>query len=82
MIKKILNKVVNSRFIRFLFVGVLNTVFGYLIYVLFVFLGLHYSLTVFCSTFLGALLNFKTIEVFVLKVIIISLFLDFLRYMQ
>jgi putative flippase GtrA len=57
----------NARFIRFLFVGVLNTAFGYSAYALFIFLGLHYSLAVFCSTVLGILFNFKTIGVLVFK---------------
>lgn len=55
----------DKKFIRFLFVGALNTLFGYLVYALFIFLGLHYSLAVFCSTILGILFNFKTIGVIV-----------------
>jgi putative flippase GtrA len=33
-----------DRRVRFLFVGVINTVFGYAVYALFIYLGLHYFL--------------------------------------
>ena len=68
LMKKIYKKLNNERtFVKFLFVGALNTLFGYSMYALFIFLGLHYSLAVFCSTVLGILFNFKTIGVIVFK---------------
>lgn len=63
---RLYNKI-DKKFIRFLFVGVLNTLFGYSIYALFIFIGLHYSLAVFFSTILGILFNFKTIGILVFK---------------
>ena len=48
------------RFIKFLGVGVINTLFGYGIFALFLFLGLHYSLASLLGTILGVLFNFFT----------------------
>lgn len=50
-----------KQFISFLFVGILNTIFGYSLFAFFLFLNMHYSLAVLCSTILGVLFNFKTI---------------------
>lgn len=51
----------NNKFIKFILVGILNTIFGYSLFALFLFLNIHYSLAVFLSTVLGVLFNFKTI---------------------
>ena len=48
------------RFIRFLLVGVLNTIFGYAVFALFVLLHLHYAVAALLSTICGVLFNFKT----------------------
>jgi len=56
---KILN-LWSIRFVRFLVVGGINTVFGYSIYALFIYLGLHYSIAALLGTILGILFNFKT----------------------
>ncbi len=56
---------VDNKFIRFLFVGGLNTIFGYLMFALFIFLDFHYSIAVLLSTILGVLFNFKTTGRFV-----------------
>lgn len=53
-------KLIKNQFIRFLFVGGLNTVFGYSIFAFFLWLGLHYSLASLLSTILAVLFNFKT----------------------
>ena len=50
----------DSKFIKFLLVGLLNTIFGYSVYALFIFLNFHYSVAAFLSTILGVLFNFKT----------------------
>jgi putative flippase GtrA len=47
-------------FIKFLFVGGLNTLFGYGIFAFFLALHIHYSLAALLSTLLGILFNFKT----------------------
>ena len=51
----------NNHFIRFILVGILNTIVGYGLFALFIYLGLHYSLAVLFSTILGVLFNFKSI---------------------
>ena len=51
---------VDWQFIKFLFVGGINTLFAYSVYALFLFIGLHYSISVLLSNILGVLFNFKT----------------------
>lgn len=48
------------QFIKFLFVGGLNTLFGYGVFAFFLTLHVHYSLAALLSTLLGILFNFKT----------------------
>ncbi len=52
---------INSRFIRFIFVGILNTAFGYGVYLLLLNLGLHFATAALISTVFGILFNFRTI---------------------
>jgi putative flippase GtrA len=49
-----------ARFIKFLFVGFINTVFGYGVFALLLFLGLHYALASLFGTILGVIFNFFT----------------------
>ncbi len=49
-----------SRFVRFLVVGGLNTAFGYGVFALALFLGAHYAIAATLSTVLGVLFNFVT----------------------
>lgn len=51
---------IDGRFVRFLFVGAINTLFGYGCFVGLVFLGLPYPLALLLGTILGVLFNFKT----------------------
>lgn len=67
MPKSIIIKAKNIKFIRFLFVGLLNTLFGYTFFSLLIFLKLDYRLALFIATVFGVLFNFKTIGVFVFK---------------
>lgn len=46
---------------KFIFVGILNTIFGYSLFAFFIYLGLYYPIAVLLSTILGVLFNFKTI---------------------
>ena len=55
-----LKKYYDSKFIRFLFVGALNSLFGYFVFALFIYIGFHYTLAVFLGTVLGVLFNFQT----------------------
>ena len=54
-------------FIKFLLVGALNTLFGYGIFALLLFIGLHYALASILATILGVLFNFKTTGILVFK---------------
>jgi putative flippase GtrA len=49
-----------QQFIVFLGVGVINTLFGYGIFALLIYLGLHYMLAVLLATCMGVLFNFQT----------------------
>ena len=48
------------RFIRFLFVGGINTLFGYLVFSAFILLQVHYAIALLLATILGILFNFFT----------------------
>lgn len=54
-------------FIKFILVGILNTIFGYSIFALFLYFGMHYALALFSSTILGIIFNFKTTGLLVFK---------------
>ncbi len=58
---------INRRFGVYILVGILNTIFGYSAFALFIFLQLHYALAVFLATLLGIMFNFKTIGTLVFK---------------
>src|ERR1035438_2254481 len=51
---------IKFKFVRFIFVGIINTLFSLTIYWILIFFGLHYSLAVFISNMLGVLFNYKT----------------------
>lgn len=51
---------IKFKFIRFLFVGALNTLFSLSVYWILIFFGVHYTLAVFISNMLGVLFNYKT----------------------
>lgn len=58
---------IDWKFIKFLFVGGLNTAFGYGIFALFIFLKFHFAVASFLSTVFGILFNFKTTGLIVFK---------------
>ena len=58
---------IDMLFIKFILVGILNTLFGYCAFALLIFVGIHYSLAVVISTIAGILFNFKTTGVLVFK---------------
>ena len=60
-----LKSVRTSEFYKYVFVGGINTVFGYGIFAFLLFLGLHYSVAVLIATILGILFNFQTYGKFV-----------------
>ncbi|MDD3014207.1 MAG: GtrA family protein [Candidatus Gastranaerophilales bacterium] len=57
--------IIDEKFIKFLIVGGLNTIFGYSVYALFLFIGLHYSIAILLAYLLGVLFNFKTTGILV-----------------
>lgn len=50
---------------NFILVGILNTLFGYMIYAFFIYLGFKYVLAILFATIFGVLFNFNTIGKFV-----------------
>jgi putative flippase GtrA len=52
---------VEHQFVRFLLVGTINSLFGYGCFALFLYMGFHYTLSLFFATVLGVLFNFKSI---------------------
>ncbi len=63
---KILTKeAFGNQFFRFILASGANTVFGFLAFSFFVFLGFYYPIAVFFSTICGILFNFQTIGRFV-----------------
>ncbi len=57
----------NHRFVRFLAVGVLNSLFGYGCFALLLYLGVHFAVALFFATVVGVLFNFKTTGYLVFK---------------
>ena len=52
---------VPEQFIRFAIIGTINTAFAYILYVLFIFVDMHYTLAVLLSTIIGICFSFKTL---------------------
>jgi putative flippase GtrA len=50
----------NTKPLKFLLVGVLNTAVGYSIFLIALWTGLHYSVAIAVATVLGTLFNFKS----------------------
>ena len=57
----------NGRMLKFLGVGLLNTLFGYSIYAVFVFIGLPYLIALFLATVAGVIFNYFSIGRIVFK---------------
>lgn len=66
-----------QQIVRFIAVGVVNTLFGYGIYALLIYLGLNYMVAVLFATVAGVLFNFKTIGHYVFESSDSSLLLKF-----
>jgi putative flippase GtrA len=47
--------------LRFIFIGAVNTAFGYSIFSLFIFMGVNYVLASLIASCIGTLFNFKTL---------------------
>ena len=59
--------ILRVQFMKFLIVGCINTLFGYLAFALFIFWGFHYAISSLLATILGVLFNFKTTGAFVFQ---------------
>lgn len=65
--KKIFGPLHSAEFCRYIGVGVVNTLFGYSIFSVLIYVSLHYSIALFTATVLGVLFNFKSIGLLVFK---------------
>lgn len=57
---RFLVKIFGCRLVRFFSVAALNTAFGYTVFSLFIFCGLHYTLAALLGQIIGVLFNFRT----------------------
>jgi putative flippase GtrA len=57
----------DTKLLKFLLVGVLNTAFGYSVFIICLWAGLHYSAAIAFATVLGTLFNFKSIGALVFR---------------
>lgn len=62
-----LNKLLKNKLISFFVVSGLNTVFGYGLFALLIFIGVAYPFALLIGTIAGILFNFKTIGIVVFK---------------
>jgi putative flippase GtrA len=60
-------QLLKHQFVKFLLVGVINTIFGYLVFALSIYGGVHYSIAIIISNIAGTLFNFKTTGVLVFE---------------
>lgn len=64
---RFLLKLFHFRMVRFFAVAGLNTAFGYAVFSLFIFCGIHYTLAALLGQVIGVLFNFRTYGVLVFK---------------
>lgn len=64
---KFYKKLLNNKVVRFFLVSGLNTIFGYGLFALLIYVGLHYALVTFITTVITLLFNFKTTGLLVFK---------------
>jgi len=57
----------DKKFIKFIFVGLLNAAFGYSAFAFFIWCQLHYAVASLLATVLGVLFNFKTVGILVFR---------------
>jgi putative flippase GtrA len=58
---EIIKNLLKIQFLRFLLVGGLNTLFGYSVFALLIFLKFHYAVAALISTTAGVIFNFQTV---------------------
>ena len=69
-----------KQFIAFLFVGVINTLFGYGVYAFFIFIGFHYLYASLFARLLGFVFNFFTMGKLVFKKLYLKLIKKFIVF--
>ena len=57
----------NKQVLNFIVIGIINTVFYYLLYISFIYLGINYMFAVFLATMLGITFSFNTFRKYVFK---------------
>lgn len=67
MLRSLVSKIKKIRLIRFLFVGIINTIFGYSIFAILIILRLDYQYALLLATMCGVMFSFKTIGTLVFK---------------
>jgi len=55
----------SNKIIKFIYIGVLNTIVYYILYSFFLFIGLNYEFSVIFATMIGVIFNFKTFSKYV-----------------
>ncbi len=60
-------RLLQNKFLRFFIVSGINTIFGYGLFALLIYLDIPYPLALFISTIAGILFNFNTIGILVFK---------------
>lgn len=60
-------RLVKHQFLRFLIVGIMNSLFGYGCFAVLLYLGLHYAQALFIATLVGLMFNFKSTGSLVFK---------------
>lgn len=63
-----LSKIIEYRFNKFIITGFINTLFGYLVFSLLIYLNLEYKIALFISYLFGIIFNFITYKFFVFNV--------------
>ncbi|WP_059119621.1 GtrA family protein [Vibrio sp. MEBiC08052] len=60
MYKDNLKIIFQFEFIKYLFIGLVNTIFGYSVYSIFIYIGLDYSIALMMATVIGVIFNYNT----------------------
>ncbi len=58
--QQLIKLIEKNTFVRFLLVGVINTIFGYSLFAILILVGLDYKYAILIGTIIGVLFNFQT----------------------
>jgi len=70
--------VLRKQILKFLLVGMINTIVYYALYSFFIYLGINYKLAVLFATLLGILFSFKTFSIYVFQEMGYKVFVKFI----